>query len=322
MEIAALSQKIYSQIKKANRLLIVCHQQPDADALGSMAAISQWLDFLGKTQVCYCQDLPPLNLAWILNFKPLTVTPDEVIKDNFDAVIILDSSDLKYAGVEKILPGLTNKPVIINIDHHATNNHFGDLNLVNPVAVSTTEIVYHLFKNLGVKLTGQMASALLAGIIYDTYNFTNPNTSYQSLETASDLLLAGASIAKVSDSILKNKTIDTLKSWGEILTKLHYNPAFDIATAVITEKDVIGNAKDSEITEGVANFLNNLTGVKAVLILQQLDAETIKGSWRTNDDLIDVSKLAKLLGGGGHKKAAGFKLKGRLQETQSGWQIV
>ena len=149
---------------------------------------------------------------------------------------------------------------------------------------------------------------MLAGIIDDTYNFTNPNTNFQSLETASKLLLAGAQLTQVSDSILKTKTITTLKIWGEVLIRLSYNSQFDMVTTVITREDLDSHLAGAEVTEGVANFLNNLAGVKAALILQQQEPDLIKGSLRTNNDLIDVAKLAKMLGGGGHRKAAGFKV--------------
>ncbi len=317
-----LSQKIQTQINKASNILLVAHQNPDADCLGSIFAFGQWLDNLGKNHLKFCLNQPPANLTWLLNFQPLVTNPNKITRGQFDLVIVLDSGDLKYAGVDKILSDFLIKPFIINIDHHATNQYFGDINLVDAQAVSTTEIIYKIFKSLKIKIDYRLASALLAGIIYDTYNFTNPNTSYQSLETASELLLAGASLPHVNESILKNKNIATLKIWGEILIRLNYNPEFGIVTTVVTNDDLKNQTAEAEVTEGVANFLNNLTGVKAALILQQQDPDTIKGSLRTNDGLIDVSKLAKILGGGGHRKASGFKIKGELVKTESGqWQV-
>lgn len=323
MDFYTTCQKIYSSVNSAQSVLLIAHQSPDADALGSLAAFSYWLKDLAKNQTKFCLHQPAKNLAWLVNFEPLLTDIEKLVKEDYDLVVILDSGDLKYAGVDNILADFKTKALIINIDHHATNQNFGDINLVDPKAVSTTEIIYQIFKSLKIKISPRTASVLLAGIIGDTYNFTNPNTNYQSLATASNLLLAGARLDQVSDSIFKNKTVETLKIWGNILIRLTYNSQFKIVSTVVTEEDFKNYLSSAEVTEGVANFLNNLAGVKAALILQQLESGIVKGSLRTNDDLIDVAKLAKMLGGGGHRKAAGFKIKGRLVKTEvGGWEIV
>ena len=322
MDIYSLSQKINSQINRAGNILLVAHQQPDADALGSIAAFSKWLDALGKPYTKFCLDQPSSDFAWLINFEPLATDPKALVNQRYDLAVILDSGDLKYAGVDRAMADFKTKPFIINIDHHATNQHFGDINLVDSTAVSTTEIIYRLFKILKIKISRQLASALLAGIIYDTYNFTNPNTDRRSLTAASDLLLSGARLEQISNLVLKNKTIDTLRVWGKILSRLSYNKKLQIASTVVTEEDLKTQLSSADVTDGVANFLNNIAGIKAALILQQQEPDVIKGSLRTNDDLIDVSKLAKILGGGGHKKAAGFKVKGKLVQNKNGeWQI-
>jgi len=323
MDFNVISRKIYSQISGANNILLIIHPNPDADALGSLAALNYWLIDLGKKPTKFCLNQVVGNLAWIVNFEPLATDFEELVKNNYDLVIVLDSGDLKYAGVDKFFSQFSPKPLIINIDHHLTNQYFGDINLVNLSAASTTEIIYQFFKLLKVKISPKIASALLAGIIGDTYNFTNPNTSFQSLETAAHLLVAGARIDRINDSIFKNKTLETLKIWGEILIRLSYNADLGVVSTIVTESDLKENLSPSEVTEGIANFLNNLTGVKASLILQQEAGRIIKGSFRTGDDLIDVSELAKILGGGGHRKAAGFRVKGQLVKTkEGGWQIV
>lgn len=322
MDFNVISRKIYSQINNANNILLIIHPNPDADALGSLAAISQWLTDLGKKQTKFCLNQSVNNLAWIVNFETLVSDFNELAKNNYDLIIILDSGDLKYAGVDGFFSKLNFKPVVINIDHHLTNQYFGDINLVNPDAVSTTEIIYQFFKLLKIKISAKTASVLLAGIVGDTYNFTNPNTNSQSLEIAAHLLSAGARIDRINDSIFKNKTLAILKIWGEILIRLNYNVQYEVVSTIVVENDLINNLSSTEVTEGIANFLNNLTGIKAALILQQENDGIIKGSFRTGDDLIDVSKLAKILGGGGHRKAAGFKIEGQLVETEKGWQIV
>lgn len=323
MSITATGNKIKTTIDKAKNILLVIHQNPDADALGSLSAVAEWLDTLGKTHTAFCLGTSIGDCSFINEQRQLIAESRDLAGKNFDLLISLDSGDLEHAGINQLLPELNTKPTIINIDHHATNKNFGQINLVQTDSASTTEILYQLFKGLGVKISGRIASSLLAGIIYDTYGFTNQNTSAKSLEISSALLKNGAKLTRINETILKNKSLPALQLWGTILTRLSHNPNLNIATTIIGSDDLIGDKQDAEVTEGIANFLNNLTGVDAALVLRQEDKQTIKGSLRTNSDLIDVSRLAKIFGGGGHKKAAGFKIKGQLKQTKNGyWQII
>jgi len=318
------SQKINQLVRPANNILIAIHQNPDADALGSLLAINEWLDSLGKQYTNFCAEFKTKVVDFFLfDYDSIISDPNDLIKQEYDLLIVLDSGDLKHAGLVEILPRLSFSSGIINIDHHATNKNFGEVNLVNAEAVSTTEIIYQLFRFLKIDITPKIATALLAGIIYDTYSFTNPNTTYNCLETASVLLLSGARLPAINDSILKNKTVGILKLWGKVLARLSRNDEFNIVTTVITQNDLQSQDKPEEVTDGIANFLNNLSDVNAVLILQQQENGLVKGSLRTNNDLIDVSNLAKILGGGGHRKAAGFSVAGELIRDKDGlWKIV
>jgi len=323
MDLSIVSQKIYAQINQAQNILLVCHPQPDADAIGSLAAMSAWLSRLNKKHFKFCRDAVPANLGWLLDFELIGENIDGFFNQTFDLAIILDSSDLKYAGLDNIFSKLVKPPFLINIDHHATNSLFGQINVVMTQAASTTEIVYYLFQSLEFNFSPPVANCLLAGLIGDTYNFTNPNTTTESLRMASGLMANGASLTKVVNSVFKNKTVDTIQVWGRALERLYFNQEWQLVTTIVTEADLPLDLPLAEATEGTANLLNNLSGVKAVLILQQQPEGIIKGSFRTNDNLIDVSKLAKILGGGGHRKAAGFKIKGKLvQDKDGGWQIV
>ncbi len=322
MDIVLASKQLAHYIERAQHILLVCHQQPDADAVGSIVALSDWLTQLGKPHTKFCRDQAPENLAWLANFEELITSADSILKKQFDTVILVDSGDLKYAGVADLLPQFSPPPFIINIDHHVSNQRFGDCNLVDDTASSTCEMIYRMLTSLGAVISAKTASALLAGIIGDTYGFTNPNAREKSLAAAGGLMNRGASLLQVSNALVKNKTLPHLKLWGRVLERLQYNPKFGMAVTVITDEDLKEFNGDIETTEGISNFLNNLSGVKASLILIQ-QGTMVKGSFRTNDELIDVSKLATLLGGGGHRKAAGFKITGKIsKDTDGHWQIV
>ncbi|MBN1778880.1 MAG: DHH family phosphoesterase [Candidatus Buchananbacteria bacterium] len=323
MSISLFGPKIQSALAESTNVLLVIHQQPDADALGSLIAITDWLDQLNKNHTGYCLGTSLAECLFVDQTRQLIDRPDLINHQKFDTVLVLDCGDLKYAGLQDWMTQINYQPQIINIDHHASNQYFGHINLVDSNAASTTEIIYQLFKFLKIKFSAPTASALLAGIINDTYGFTNPNTSAKSLDITSQLIKAGAKLGKVSDSILKNKSLADLQLWGTILTRLSHNPNLNIATTIIAGQDIQNDRQNLEVTEGIANFLNNLSGVDAAMILKQEGPDLIKGSLRTNSDLIDVSALAKVFGGGGHKKAAGFRIKGKLIQTEQGhWQIM
>ncbi|MDD2807700.1 MAG: bifunctional oligoribonuclease/PAP phosphatase NrnA [Patescibacteria group bacterium] len=322
MELKTSGQKINSILANAHHVLLVGHQRPDADALGSLAAFSYWLDVLGIPHTRFCFGFLTNSLEWLVSVEPIFSEKNQLRQNKFDVVVVLDSGDLQYAGADDLIAEFSDRPIIINIDHHATNRNFGDVNLVDVTAASTTEIIFNLFKAREIKITPKVATALLAGLIFDTYNFTNPNTTFKTLQTAAELVAAGASLAQVSETVLRNKTLATLQVWGNALSQLTINKELGIATTIISHND-LANGKSAEVAEGAANFLNNLSGVKAAMILQEMPDGTIKGSLRTNDDDIDVSRLAQYFGGGGHRKAAGFKINGRvITDADGGWQIV
>lgn len=323
MDFYITSHKIQQHVTAAKQILIATHQKPDPDAIGSLAAINFWLDSLSIPRTLFCLDNPDKNLSWLLDYQEVETSPDKILEKDFDCVIVLDSGDLRHPGLVDLIPRFAYKPgIIINIDHHHTNVLYGTTNLVDSEAVSTTEVIYKMFQHIGVSVNAKMANAILAGIIGDTSSFTNQNTSQKSLHVVSELLQCGASLNKVRDSILKNKTVGTLQAWGDILQKLQYNSRYGIATTVVVPEHMPDVNNEIEQAEGIATFLNNLGDVAAAMLLYQETENTIKGSLRTNRDNIDVSQLAKMFGGGGHKKAAGFRINGKLVQENGKWRVV
>ena len=135
------------------------------------------------------------------------------------------------------------------------------------------------------------------------------------------MVINGANIRNILTSTAKNKNLATLKAWGFALSNLRYNPNYDIAYTVLTRKNLADFGVNKQDLEGLASFLNNLKDAKIVLVLYELGDGRVKGSLRTNKDDVDVCVLAQVFGGGGHKKAAGFEVEGRLKQTVSGWRI-
>lgn len=310
--------RLHEELRRARSVLLVAHKRPDGDALGSSSAILLWLTEQGKDVVAFCLDKPGKTLGF-LDCAHLYTNDPAVFDRAYDAVVIFDSGDLRCCGVQDHLPRLPSGYLLVNIDHHATNEHYGHMNLVSPEASSTSEIVHRFFMYNGVPLNPQMATALLTGIYFDTSNFSNSATRPSTIASASSLLSAGARNGEILRHILHDKSVDLLRVWGVMLSRLRRNPRLDIVSTYILAADLEGAPPDA--VDGAANFLNAVVGESdTIMILRELPSGLVKGSFRSIHR--DVSKLAKLLGGGGHRKAAAFTIPGRIQETPEGPRIV
>lgn len=317
-----IAKQIHNLIEKAENIILVTHQNPDGDALGSASSFSHYLKRINKNHTIFCATgSSPKLLSLPHLIKPQT-SPKiwEILPD---LIIVLDSGDLKYAGVEEIIKNLTHDFVIINIDHHNTNTNFGHHNFVMTKAAATAEVLYYFFYYNHITIDKNMALSLLTGLITDTENFTNSGTTTNSLKIASELIHRGANFNQLKNWFLKDKSIPALKLWGAALSRLSRHEEHDIVYTYLTHLDFIDLAVDEAESEGVSNFLNNLGEGRASLLLKELESGKIKGSMRTSHDDIDVSAIARALGGGGHKKAAGFTVKGTIEEAfNKVWETI
>lgn len=310
------SRQIYHRLLKAEKIMLVPHRNPDADALGSLSAFSQFLRGLNKNFNAYCAT----EIAENLKVLPHTsqIIQNEKIWQTVppDLIIVFDTGDLRHAGIEAQINALPKKACLINIDHHATNEFYGDYNLVARDFSSTTETLYNFFKHNNIKLDQIMATSLLAGLITDTDFFTNSATSRTALRLGAELISGGGNLKLIKELVFKNKTIAALKLWGAALSRIKKHQTLDLVYTYLTREDFEENNVPEELSEGISNFLNNLSEGQASLILKEMPDNKIKGSFRTTNDSTDVGSIAKALGGGGHKKAAGFILDGPLQRAE------
>lgn len=311
-----VAKQIFQAIQKANKILLVSHKNPDGDTLGSIAAMMQYLRNIDKPHVAFCAtDMHPS-----LRFLPHIdyVSQDKKLWDDkdVDLVISFDCSSPDYAGIDAYLPILKERDVTVaNIDHHKTNPDYGDLNLVIPSASSTTEILYNFFVYNDIDISPDTATCLLTGIITDTGNFTNSATTKSTMEIASKLIAKGGNLSLIQGWVLQDKTVSGLKLWGTVLSRMAHHEPLDIVYTYVTKDDVAAHGVTENEVDGLANFMNNIKDGRAGMILKEKDDGTFKGSFRTTSDDVDVSAFAKLFGGGGHKKAAGFSVEGPIEHA-------
>ncbi len=318
-----IAQQILDRLAQARHIVTVSHRHPDGDTIGAALALAHYGKRLGKTVDCFCVDPPPDHLRFLPGAQTLGPNHTVWLMPEVDVVIVVDASDLTYAGVDQFIKQLPTDATVINIDHHITNTGFGHLNLVDGTASSTCEIVYHLL-NGAQAVDRTIATCLLTGLITDTGSFSNLATTASAIDTASALLAKGANHSQIAKAALQHRPYYTLKLWGRALERLQEDPATGMIVTAITLDDIHECNADEEAVAGISNFLNSLEEAadRAVLVLTQSQPGIIKGSLRTTNPLLDVAAFAKLHGGGGHKKAAGFTVQGTLTITPQGYVIT
>lgn len=317
----APSKAIFEKLTAARRPLLVAHKKPDGDTLGAMMAVYNWLRDQGREAYAFCLDAPPEAYAYFPRIREVQTDPATFQDEAVDMVCVFDAGDLPYAGVADLVDGMPRKPYIADFDHHVTNTFFGEGNLVIADASSTAEVVHGFFVSNGVEVSRAMAVCLMTGLLTDTSNFSNPATTVRSLEIASELLLKGVSMRDITKRLMRNKPVEALRLWGTALERLRWDPKKGAATTALTLRDLKEHPIDEEHLEGLSNFLNHLLKADVVLVLKELPGGKVKGSYRSASD-VDVAELAKAYGGGGHKKAAGFTVAGRIVEEEQGWGVA
>lgn len=308
------AKHVYQILKHAESILLIPHQKPDGDALGSTTAFAQWLSTENKNYTIFCATPFSKNFSYLPHTKEITNDP-EVWKKSYDCIVVFDSGDLRYAGVQKYIDDLTTKPQIINIDHHATNEMYGQWNLVATHFSSTCEAVYHFLTLNNVVLTNTIATSLLTGLITDTDHFTNAATTSSALDAAGILMNKSGKHRNIKETIYNQTSLGAFQLWGVVFERLMHEKEIDVVYTYVTLQDLETFALSETESEGMANFMNTLSEGKARLIIKEIQAGVWKGSFRTTRNDVDVARIAQALGGGGHKKAAGFTVTGTREEA-------
>ncbi len=305
-------------IKNSQRILLFAHSGPDGDTAGSVLAFKEYLEMIGKQADISCHDPLPIFLETLTEQK--FIHPDHLDLTQYDAAIGCDSVE---RGFQKILPQLPEKTATIIIDHHPDITTVSDLIILDAKRSSTCEIIYEYLANQNAHISKSIATYLMIGILSDTGNFQHANTSSRVMEISSDLMKKGASVSKIIEATFANKKLSTLKLWGRAFEKAKINPINGLITTVLTQADIEQCNASTEDIGQVASILNTVPGTKFSLVLSEREDGSIKGSLRSEEYKgVDVSEIAHLFGGGGHKLASGFEIKGKILETQTGWEIV
>jgi phosphoesterase RecJ-like protein len=304
-------------VRERQHFVLTTHVNPDGDGLGSEVALALWLRSLGK-DVAVLNDGPvPGNFDFLTRHVALeTFTPEraEELFARAEVLVVLDMQNQERLGrlaPYAARPGLT----VAILDHHVGDAAFGDVNVVAPEKAATGELVYDLVKRTPGSLTTPMAEALYTALVTDTGSFRHSNTDPDVHSMAAHLLTLGVESALVQSRIHQHRHVDRLRFIGHLLTNLRSTADGTVAWFEVTPDLFARYQVDGTDTEGLVDFPRTVPGVEAVLLLTDLGDGTVKASLRSSGR-VDVHAVARALGGGGHRFAAGATLAGPLPEAR------
>ena len=298
-------QTFREQALAATKILVVTHIKPDGDAVGSVLALRILLKELGREAEIAMVDAPPEAFAFLPYFFKIR---DEFRPEQFDMVVMADCGGWSRTGWfdDDELRIDWPKHLVI-LDHHHMQEYSPGLVIAGENLSSTAQMIYYVFSEWGIDINVDAANCLMTGLSTDTGSFKHANTTPEVFRVAAELMESGANITKITQNIYLGKSVPRLKLWGRTLDKIQQDRALGTVVSVITREDLEECGATLEDLEGVIDLMNTVPDAKATLLLSER-GDTLKGSVRTNDPDVDVSKLAAIFGGGGHIRAAGFNV--------------
>src|SRR5438874_5792757 len=304
---------VANTIRDHERFLIPTHENPDGDALGSLLAMNLALDQLGKNAEMVLFGDAPLPGEYA--FMPLAELrrrwPDDVSERVLLAVDCANESRIADPEV------LGRVPLSVDIDHHHDNTRFGQINLIVADASSTGEVLRDLFRELDFELTPEIAEALYIALVTDTGRFQYTNTSPKALRLAAELVEAGADVHRIFQGVYESVEFAKLKLLARALERAQVYEGGRIVISFLVRTDFTELGAAEPYSEGIIDYLRAVEGADMAVLIREpprQDGPTRRVSLRSSLDEVDVSRIARLAGGGGHRQAAGFSSEASIEE--------
>lgn len=308
-DISGVPAAVIERIRAARNVLTVCHENPEADALGSALANALIVEQLGGRATPVCSDPVPPMYGFMPHIERFRQDPDPDL--DYDLIIVGDCGDLARVGsVLGRHADLFGRVPIVNVDHHVSNTGFGAVDWVDPDAAATCEMVTLLTAALGLPLTaadGAIAANLMAGVVIDTANFQHPNVTPRTLRVAADLVAAGAPLSETARLIYRTKPNRQLKLFGLVLGRLAEDLDGRLVWSSVSAADFAATGAGVEDAEGLSDLLSQSATGELVVLFRESGART-KISVRSRPGGPDATVLTGAFGGGGHARAAGATL--------------
>lgn len=294
---------------------IISHYRPDGDAIGSTLALGLALRGLGKQVHLWNEDKMPSRYAF-LEGSELIETPPKKLPEGLDALICVDTGDWKRIG-DRSCELFRSVPLIVNIDHHATNTLYGQVNVVEAGTAACGYVLYHLFRQMGVELTPAIAAALYVAISTDTGSFQYSNTTPDVMRVAAELLAHGVDVAEVNRQLYQEVPLSTLYVNREVLNQMVVEEGGLIAHYSLPAGTRARMGISLEDTKDLVDIIRVIRGVRAAVIFEDMEDGRIRVSLRSKDARLSVAEVAQRFGGGGHAMAAGIRMRGTLEDCRA-----
>jgi phosphoesterase RecJ-like protein len=300
-------KRISEVINRRRFFLITAHERPDGDALGSELALYLLFRQMGKEAIIYNQDETPENYRFFPESDRITNELPPL--ESFDAAFILDCSELKRVGKEAAK--IAAIPCLINIDHHFSNGGFCETQLIDPRASSTGELICRLLAHMRIAPTREMATCLYTAILTDTGGFRYGNTGRDTLLAAADLVAGGADPQSISENVYETNAPARIRLMAAVLPTLTIDEGGRVGSLAVTQKDLAAAEALPEHTEGFVDLPRTIRGVDISILYSELPDGSFKLSLRSKGN-VDVERVARVFGGGGHINAAGCRMEGEI----------
>lgn len=292
--------------------LVVSHVQPDGDAVSSTLAVGWLLSCLGKKYSMLNEGPIPQRMEYLWHADEIINLADGDLPRTYSNVICVDCADFQRVGLTQRF--FAPDALIVNIDHHPTNNGYGFVTLIKPDAAATAEILFDLLKTFQVEWNIDIATAIYTGLLTDTGGFRYTNTSPKVMAAVSELLALGVNGPELAETLLEEMTLAQVKVLNRALNTLQLTPEGDIAWVYVTPQDMLDCGAANEDLEGIVNYPRNIRGVEVGILFKVIHEQAVKVSLRSAGK-VDVAALAQVFGGGGHTRAAGARIEATLDEV-------
>ncbi len=297
--------KINDLIAESKNILIASHRSPDEDAVGSSLGLQIALKNQGINSSVHISGYSPKEYKFLPNHNAIKSKLDH---HNYDLVFGLDYGNIQRLAIDDLLA--ESNPTVVTIDHHLGEgaNHIGEIKLIEPVS-STAEIIYNYLKQSDWPINKDIATCILTGIVGDTGGFIHANTSYQTLRIVSELLYCGIQVNKIINQTLNKTIVNNFELFGRLLSQIKTYPELDLGYLIVN-KDDFESWYRSDL-DNLVSAINTVQNCRWSLLLIEYERGKTKGSLRSEEYKgVDVSKVASLFGGGGHKLSSGFRVNG------------
>lgn len=308
-----MSQAILQAIKRHKTFLISTHVNPDPDALASELALALYLRRLGKRVSIINGDQCPARYSFLPKSHLIQSYRSRRHRD-YEVAIILDCGDLGRIGpVGKLL---REERLLVNLDHHLTNDNFGDLNLVVPKASSTTEVLFDLLKQARAALTKEIAQLLYVGIMTDTGSFRYDTTSAHTHRVVAELMRFGFSVSDLYRRIYEGLTFRDFKLFTKVINLFESFYQGRVVSLELSRRVAEKFSQEFDLKDKIFSFLRAIKGVEVIIIYAPGEKNQTRVNFRSQGERVNVAELAFAFGGGGHRKASGCIIEGTIIQAK------